>query len=110
MAVESLEVLASILCALGETERAARLLGAAAALRTSIGVSRSRRVAADHVRTVAAVREALGEEAFAAAWAVGSAMGLEEAVACAIVDADQEVSGAVYSALEAPQPGEQRNA
>jgi tetratricopeptide (TPR) repeat protein len=89
MAVESLEVLASILCALDEAERAARLLGAAAALRTSIGVIRSRKVAADHDRTVAAVREALDEEVFAAAWAAGAAMEFEEVIAYAIEEASQ---------------------
>jgi hypothetical protein len=35
-------------------------------------------------RQVAAVREALGEEAFAAAWAAGQAMTPEEAIATAL--------------------------
>ena len=46
--------------------------------------------APDHARTgkaeqwVAAVRAALGEEAFAAAWAEGRAMTVEEASRCAV--------------------------
>ena len=39
---------------------------------------------ADHDRDVAAVRAALGEAAFAAAWAEGRAMTMEQAIAEAL--------------------------
>jgi non-specific serine/threonine protein kinase len=67
-------------------EQAARLLAAAEALREAIGAApvqhRDR-----HDRTVATVHAALGEEAFAAAWAAGRALPLANAVAEAIAEA-----------------------
>jgi predicted neutral ceramidase superfamily lipid hydrolase len=42
---------------------------------------------ADYTRIVASVRAALDEGAFAAAWAEGQAMSLEDAVAYALEDA-----------------------
>jgi len=64
-----------------EEERGAQLLGAAAALRgeLEIGIySEYERQA--HDAAVAAAKAALGEEAFAAAWARGQAMTPEEIV------------------------------
>lgn len=88
IAAPVMEVLASILCALGEAERAARLLGAAAALQSEIGASRAAEVEADYDRTMAAVRDALGEETFTAAWAAGTTLGLDEAIAAALGEAE----------------------
>jgi hypothetical protein len=70
-------------------ERAARLFGAAAALRTTLGDAASRGwnfqlapASRDaYEREVAATRAALGEEAFAAAWADGQRRPLELAIA-----------------------------
>ncbi len=84
IAAPCLEVMASIVRALGAAGRAARLLGAASALQSVIGTSRTAEVEADYGRTVTAVREALGEETFAAAWAAGTTLGLEEAIAEAL--------------------------
>jgi tetratricopeptide (TPR) repeat protein len=63
---------------------AAQLLGAAAAVRETIGSPTTplERPALD--RAVAAARQRLGDEAFAAAWAEGRAMTLEQAVAYAL--------------------------
>ena len=66
-------------------ERAARLFGATAAMRDVSGTgeaARSFRVA--YERDEAEARATLGEEAFAAAWAAGRAMSLEQAVAFAL--------------------------
>jgi non-specific serine/threonine protein kinase len=66
-------------------ERAARLLGATAAMRAVSGTgeaARSFRLV--YERDEAEARAALGEEAFAAAWAAGQAMSLEQAVAFAL--------------------------
>ncbi len=65
-------------------ERAARLLGAADHLGESIGASLFQTDRADHETSVAAARAALGERAFAAAWAQGRAMTMDEAIAYAL--------------------------
>jgi tetratricopeptide (TPR) repeat protein len=64
--------------------RAARLLGAAAALREEIGLPRTPAEEEAHAGRVAAVRAALGEAAFAAAWDEGWAMSLGQAVESAL--------------------------
>jgi predicted ATPase/DNA-binding SARP family transcriptional activator/uncharacterized protein HemY len=61
--------------------RAARLLGAAQALRETIGVPLRSREHAVYGRAVSRARELLGEEAFAAAWLEGQTMTLEQAIA-----------------------------
>ena len=65
------------------------LLGAAAALREESGVPVPASEREDHDRAVAAARTTLGETAFAAAWAAGRALTMEEAVneALALVSA-----------------------
>jgi hypothetical protein len=67
-----LEDLADLARAAGLAERAARFFGAAAALReaSAAPVHPDERVHYD--RTVAAVRAALGDAAFTAAWGAGS--------------------------------------
>jgi non-specific serine/threonine protein kinase len=74
------EVLAGLLVELGRPEQGAHLIGAAAALRQSIGtpvpVNELPRYDAD----VAAARAALSAEAFTAAWRAGEATSLREAV------------------------------
>jgi hypothetical protein len=76
-----------------QSERAARLFGAAEALREAIGTPLPPADRAEHDRSVAAVRTALGEEAFAAAWAEGRALTLEHAVAFALADDVQSPPG-----------------
>jgi predicted ATPase/DNA-binding SARP family transcriptional activator len=76
-----LEGLAAVASGQHKLERAARLLGAAAALRKSCKVHIHPVERADLDRVVVGVRDGLGEEAFAAAWAAGQAMPLEDAVA-----------------------------
>jgi hypothetical protein len=66
-----LEGLARIAVAQERMERVARLCGAAAALREDRGWPLPPVMRAEHDRTVAAARGALGEDAFAAAWARG---------------------------------------
>ncbi len=74
-----LEGLARVAAAQGKMERAAQLCGAAAALREDTGWPLPPARRAEHGRTVAAARVALGEDAFTAAWAKGHALPLEEA-------------------------------
>jgi predicted ATPase len=82
-----LEGLAAVVCAQGQPERGARLLGAAAALRAGIGTPLPPSERAAQERTVATARAALGEDAFAAAWAKGQTMPLEQAIAYALGEA-----------------------
>ncbi|MDQ5830451.1 MAG: tetratricopeptide repeat protein, partial [Actinomycetota bacterium] len=83
-AVDCLEGLARVAAMQGRPERAARLLGASAALRDEMGAPLAPTSRADHDHAANAARAALGEDAFAAAWAVGHAMSLEEAITDAL--------------------------
>jgi hypothetical protein len=83
---QNLEGLAAVAVAQGQPERAARLIGAAEALREVIGAPLPPADRAEHDRSVAAGRTARGEEAFAAAWAEGRAMTLVQAIRYAMED------------------------
>jgi non-specific serine/threonine protein kinase len=72
----------------GQTEQAARLLGAAEALRDQVGARLAPYERAIHDRIQAAVRRALGPSAFAAAWARGGSLSLSDALAEARAVAD----------------------
>ncbi len=80
----NLEGFAYLALAEARAQRAARLLGAAEAVLTSSKtfLLTTERVRQD--RTLAAVRAALSEEAFTAAWAEGGALSLEQAVEYAL--------------------------
>ncbi len=76
-----LEGIASILATQREPMRAARLLGAAEALRESIGAPIWPVERASYELSVAATRVLLGERAFVTAWAEGRKMPLEQTLA-----------------------------
>ena len=80
----SLEYLARVAGGLGQPERAARLFGAAEALREAIGAPLPPSGRDDHEREVAAARAHLDEHAFVQALAEGQAMSLEQAIAYAL--------------------------
>ncbi len=80
---ECLAGLASVAAAGSEPERAARLYGAAAAHRERHQLVSLASEVADEEEGLAAVRAALGEGNFAAAWEAGRAMTLDQALACA---------------------------
>jgi predicted ATPase len=80
-----LEFMAAAAAARGNFIRAVRLYGAVAAAQTSLGSGPDRphrRI--PHERSLTAARAALGEAAFAAVWAEGQALTLEEACAEAL--------------------------
>ncbi len=81
---ESLEGLASVARFRRQNERAARLFGAAEALRQAVAVPRWPVDRPRYERDIENVRTLLGEEAFAAAWAGGHSMTMEEAVEFAL--------------------------
>jgi predicted ATPase/class 3 adenylate cyclase len=93
-----LEGVVTVACAQGQFERVAHLCGAAAALREAIGAPIAPADRAGYERTVAAARAALGDDAFAAAWAVGQTWQVDEAIAAAeevlarLADAQQQPS------------------
>jgi hypothetical protein len=63
-----------------QAQRAIRLLGAGEAFCETLGARPPVGVAAEYERTVWESRAALGEAAFAAAWAEGRAMSLEQVI------------------------------
>jgi tetratricopeptide (TPR) repeat protein len=81
---EALEGMAWLVVAQEKAARAARLSGAAEALRESLGAALHPVLRPGHDQAVQAMRGELGEEAFAAAWAEGRALPLDEAVTLAL--------------------------
>jgi predicted ATPase/DNA-binding SARP family transcriptional activator len=78
------EGLAAVLSLTGQAGPAARLLGAAEALRESLGVGLAPAERKTHEETAAALRHAVGEEPFTAAWRLGRELALDEAIAFAL--------------------------
>jgi DNA-binding CsgD family transcriptional regulator len=81
---ECLEGFAAIASAAGRPRRAARLYGAAEALREITGAPLVDADRAEHERLVTEVRERLGEQSFAGEWAKGRATNPEDAVRFAL--------------------------
>jgi predicted ATPase/class 3 adenylate cyclase len=82
-----LEDVAALAGAQARPRRAARLLGAAVAIREEIGTPVAPFEREAYERQVAALRSTLGVRDFATAWASGRAMSLEQAVADALEEA-----------------------
>src|SRR5262249_42569021 len=82
----SLEEGAGLAVALGQPQRAARLFGAAAALRERISQPQEPYRRADYKCDVAEVRAGMEQTAFAAAWAAGHNLTLDGAVAEVLVE------------------------
>jgi tetratricopeptide (TPR) repeat protein len=80
--------LGSVVALDGQPERAAHLWGAAEVLRESIGGRAMPAGRATYERAVTAGRTQLGDAAFAAAWAAGRAMTVEQAIAEALASGD----------------------
>jgi len=79
-----LEAFAVLAAAQDQMERAVRLLGAVENLYASIHFEMSAKERAEHDHAIASARAVLGEEAFAAAWAEGRMMTMEQAIAFAL--------------------------
>jgi len=76
-----LECLAALAAGAGNNREAARLLGAARALRGRTGQVRFKIYDAAHDMLVAALREALGDNEFEDVWSEGEALSTDEAIA-----------------------------
>ncbi len=88
----------------GQSERAVRLFGAAEALGEAMGTPQAPSNRAAFAPDLADARRRLGEGAFAAAWAGGCAMTLDEATAYALAG---EAEGATPD--QRPSAGRQRS-
>jgi tetratricopeptide (TPR) repeat protein len=82
-----LEGLAMVAAARSEMSRVARLMGAADALRTAIGMPLPPSGREEYARMLEATRAALGAKVFEAAWTEGQAMTQDQAVICALTEA-----------------------
>jgi predicted ATPase/class 3 adenylate cyclase/DNA-binding CsgD family transcriptional regulator len=80
---DALECLATVASAAGSHRQAARLLGAADAVRSSTGVVRYRVYDEGYQTLTTSLREELGDSEFGAAWAEGGGLNPEEAIAYA---------------------------
>ncbi len=87
--VRSLAGVAEVAMVQGKAIRSLRLYAASEMLRREINLSLTTSDQADLERNLAALGEQVGQPVFAAAWAEGAAMTLEEAVASAL---EQEVA------------------
>jgi hypothetical protein len=88
---EHLGLFGILAVAQGEYARGVRLIAVQPAITGFIGTTNTPDVRIEGEAALARARAALGEEAFAAAWAEGQALTLEEAVAYAL--ADEEANG-----------------
>jgi predicted ATPase/DNA-binding CsgD family transcriptional regulator len=80
---EALECLAELAGAGDGQERAARLFGAAHAIRQRSGITRFQIYQASYESALAGIRDTLGDKEFETAWAEGVALSNEEAIAYA---------------------------
>ena len=78
-----LECLAALAGQDDSHREAARLFGAAHAIRQRMGAVRFKIFDADYQASVAALRDAMGENDFESAWAEGAGLSIEEAIAYA---------------------------
>ena len=81
---EALEGLAAVAAADGRSEVAARVGGAADALRASLGLPLTLDQQSSHDEMVRLARGAVGDAAFAAAWAVGAEQSVEKTIAAVL--------------------------
>jgi DNA-binding CsgD family transcriptional regulator len=77
---DALECLAELAGAAEDHRRAARLFGAAQAIRERSGIARFPIYQTDYESALAGVRNTLGDKEFEAAWAEGVALSTEEAI------------------------------
>jgi hypothetical protein len=80
---DALECLGTLAGDAGSHREAARLFGAADAIRRRMGAVRFKVYDAGYEASVTALREAMGDNDFESAWAEGAALSTEEAIAYA---------------------------
>jgi non-specific serine/threonine protein kinase len=100
----SLEGVAAAAHGQGQSERAAQLLGAAKGVREARGIPLAPIDRPGYDAVITAVHAALGEAAFAAAWAEGRALALEEAVALALEEGEAPLPEQAIGPAPATRP------
>jgi predicted ATPase/class 3 adenylate cyclase/DNA-binding CsgD family transcriptional regulator len=80
---DTLECLGTLAVDAGSHREAARLFGAAAAIRQRMGAVRYQVYDAGYQASVAPLRDAMGDKDFDSAWAEGAALSIDEAIAYA---------------------------
>jgi non-specific serine/threonine protein kinase len=100
----TLQYLGTVASEQGQPERAARLIGAADALREASGRSLSPPDRAEHEHQHLALRRALGEAAFAAAWEAGRALSLDQAIEYALTGSRAPAPGTAVRPPPEPAP------
>jgi predicted ATPase/DNA-binding SARP family transcriptional activator len=93
-----LEGLAAVAGVQSQPERAARLFGAAMALREAIGAPLTPGECPAYERNVATVRGQLDASTFEAAWAAGRVMALEQAIAYALEESEVDSLSSIGTA------------
>jgi hypothetical protein len=88
-----LEGMAGVASAAGQPARVVRLLAAAAAFRDTLGAKPFMDETVEYERQLAAARDLLGEERYAATWTEGQALTTGQAIAEALHTPDIERSG-----------------
>ena len=95
-----LEKLAEAASLQGGQQKAARIFGAASALRAPVGSVIDPADIPDHDRLVSELQTALGKEAFAVAWAEGKSMPLDEVIAYALSEPESSIAGSAHAEKE----------
>jgi non-specific serine/threonine protein kinase len=93
--IECLEGLAGVLVAWGQAELAARWFGTTAAAREALGSPLPPHKRTERARDMASLKDLMGEEGLAAAWAEGRALPLDQVVAAAFGGPDSSLSVSV---------------
>src|SRR5262245_4987245 len=92
---ECLENLAAVAGEIGQSERATRLFGSAAALRETLGVRLAARNVTKQEREIDALRAALGPNRFEAAWRTGRELPLSNAIEAALTTDSRQPSASI---------------
>lgn len=103
---ECLEVLAGVAGARGQPERAARLFGAAEALREVNGAPMNTADRAIYSRSVATARAGLSATALTAAWSAGRALTVDQAIEEALSPTSAEAASNPVPKRSAERPDE----
>jgi DNA-binding CsgD family transcriptional regulator len=99
-----LEGMAGLAVAREQSARAARLFGAAWALRGTIGAPRPPAFRSYHDRNLATARDRLGEAAFEEAFSEGRAMSAEQAIEYALSEEEEEPASAPTTKTSSEPP------
>jgi non-specific serine/threonine protein kinase len=102
--VESIEGIAHAVAAEGRPRPAVRLLGAVSSLRVTLHEPLRPSEQAEHDQAVAVLRDALGAQAFDAAWAAGAQLSIEQAIDNALAQRNESLAAPSSVGRPGPRP------